>query len=368
MPGIDLKPTPVSDFFESLGYQPEIVDGTKIFKKFESVESEMNSIFSGVGLREITNSAVIELKGNDVLDFLHRISTNSLKDLPKENFKRTVFTNEKGRIIDLATVVNFGDHQLLISSESHKDKLMRWIEKYVIIDDVQITDINGKYILLELLGPQADSFITLVCGGVVNEIKPGMFKAVRSEGIIFFLAKLIDATGHMKYYILSDSINAIELIKYMQENKGPFDFNFIGEEAYSAYRISFGIPFAPNELNDLFNPHEAKLLDCVSFTKGCYIGQEVIARLDTYDKVQKYLCGITFKDAVDNGEQFVLFHNDDVEVGMVTSSIYSVRCKRHIGLAYIRKTYADEGTELVAKNNNGKTTTVVVENIPIKKR
>ncbi len=367
MLGIELKPTPVADYFESEGYKPEVMNGKKYFKHFDSVENETNSLLTGVGLKEISDSAIIELKGKDVLDLLHRISTNSLKDLLKENFKRTIFTNEKGKIIDLATIVNFGDHQLLISSDYHKEKVIKWVEKYVIMDDVQVTDSNGKYVLLGLLGPQADSFMTLICGNSVNEIKPGTFKAVRSEGIIFFLAKHVDRKGYFKYYILADPVNAIDLIKYMRENKGPYDFNLIGDDAYSTYRIMYGIPSAPNELNDVYNPHETKLLDYVSFTKGCYIGQEVIARLDTYSKVQKFLCGVTFNEPVDADKPFSLFNGTDTEAGLVTSSIYSVRCNRHIGLAYIRKEYTEEGTELTARSN-GKEVHIKVENFPIRKR
>ena len=366
MPGIELKPTPIADYFESIGYQPEIVNGRKIFRKFDSVEGEINSLVNGAALREI-NAAIIELKGKDALDLMHRISTNSLKDLSKESFKRTIFTNERGRIIDLATIVNFGDHQLMISSEFHKEKVIKWIEKYVIMDDVQVNDINGKYILLGLLGPQADSFITLVCGNVVNDIKPGTFKAVRSEGIIFFLAKQIDRNGYNKFYILADSINSLELMKYMKENKGPFDFNFVGEDAYSVYRITNGIPSAPNEMNDQYNPHETRLLDYVSFTKGCYIGQEVIARLDTYDKVQKYLCGITFDETFQVNGPAALFDEKGLEAGTVTSSIFSSRCKKQIGMGYVKRAYTEGGTELLLKNN-GATVRAKVEKFPIRKR
>ncbi len=367
MLGIEVKPTPVADYFESEGYKPEVTNGKKHFKQFDSVENETNSLLAGVGLKEITGSAIIDLKGKDALDLLHRISTNSLKDLTKENFKRTIFTNEKGRIIDVATIVNFDDHLLLISSNYHKEKIIKWIEKYVIMDDVQVVDSNGKYVLLGLLGPQADSFMTLICGGLVNDIKPGTFKAVRSESSIFFLAKHLDKKGHFKYYILADPVNAVELIKFMKENKGPYDFNIIGDDAYSAYRIMNGIPSAPNELNDDYNPHETRLLDYVSFNKGCYIGQEVIARLNTYNKVQKYLCGITFEDPLEIDKPFPLFNGSELEAGTVTSTIFSPRCKKYIGLAFINKDYIEEGTELTARSS-GKEVRVKVENFPIRKR
>ncbi len=106
--------------------------------------------------------------------------------------------------------------------------------------------------------------------------------------------------GKKKFLDISGSCSCTEVVKFMVENKGPFDFNLIGEKAYEVYRIEQGIPVAPNELNDNYNPHESKLLNAVSFRKGCYIGQEVIARLETYEKVQKYLVGVEFDEAIDN--------------------------------------------------------------------
>ena len=69
---------------------------------------------------------------------------------------------------------------------------MSWINKYIITDDVQVNDANSKYSLLELCGPQADSFITLVTGNIVNEIEPNTFRIIQTENILFFLIKLID--------------------------------------------------------------------------------------------------------------------------------------------------------------------------------
>lgn len=363
----DEKISPIMQYFDALGYKYYFVNGKKNIRIFTTLEEELNSLYKGVGLRDISNSGILELNGNDVLDFLHRISTNKLKELPVETVGKTIFTNEKGRVIDTAVIMNFGDHQLLISSEEHKQKIANWISKYVITDDVKINNPENKYTLLELLGPQADSFITLVCGNVVNEIIENKFKAIRSEGIIFFLIKMQDKIGNPKYWILADQENGLGLVKYMINNKGPFDFSLIGENSYNCYRVDMGIPSAPNEINDEYNPHEAGIIDLVSFTKGCYIGQEVIARLDTYDKVQKYLKGISFSEPVETNGYYDLFDDKGNEAGKITSTAYSLKNKQNIGLAYIRKAYQEEGTELTARNSSGQNIKVVVKNIPVKK-
>ncbi|MHB1688502.1 MAG: CAF17-like 4Fe-4S cluster assembly/insertion protein YgfZ [Ignavibacteriaceae bacterium] len=364
---VEIKYNSLLDYLESAGYTSEMINGKKKIKVFSSVEDELNSLCMGVGLRDISQSGIIELRGKDVLDFFHRITTNSLKDLQKENLTHTIFTSEKGRIIDVATIFNFDDHQLLICSEANKEKVLSWINKYVITDDVHVNDSIGNYVFLELLGQQSASFMTLVCGNSVNEIKLNQFKLVRTEGLIFIVAKLKEINGTEKFWILADATNGIQLTKYMIEHVGPFDFNLIGEDAYNIYRVTKGIPAAPNELNDQFNPHEAGLISMVNFTKGCYIGQEVIARLETYDKVQKYLKRIIFHQPVDENGKFLLFDEEGNDAGVVTSIVYSPKSNKYFGLGYVRKAYCADGKILEVKNQSGESVKVTIGNIPVAK-
>jgi len=157
--------------------------------------------------------------------------------------------------------------------------MMIWLNKYVISDDVKLSNINGKYTLLEVLGPQADSFMTLISGNIVNNIQPNTIKIINTEGIIFFLMKHYNQAGQLIYWIVADPVYAQKLIRYMVDNKFPFEFNLIGDEAYTNYRIEQGIPVAPNEINDLCNPNELGLMNLVSTTKGCYIGQKSLQDL-----------------------------------------------------------------------------------------
>lgn len=366
MTDVDSKATPLFEYFESLGYRADGNNGNSLFTKFKSVDDELNSLYNGVGVRDISNYGILELRGDDVLDFLHRITTNSTKALMRERATQTIFTTEKGKIIDLVTLMNFDEYKILVSNPANKLKVKSWIERYVIMDNVILNDVKNKYVLFELLGPQAVSFAALFAGNIPNEINFNQFKIIHSDGIIFFLLKLEGHNGHSKFWIIADVTNGIKLVKFIQEYNGPFDFNFIGSEAYECYRIEQGIPAAPNELNGSFNPNEINLLNIVDFKKGCYIGQEVIARLETYDKVQKKLIGVRFLEDIENGI-INLFDNESKEAGQVTSAIYSKRIGCKIGLALVRKSYLDEGTVLTAKNENGKAVKVRVENLPFKK-
>ncbi|HSD63315.1 MAG TPA: glycine cleavage T C-terminal barrel domain-containing protein [Ignavibacteriaceae bacterium] len=353
------------DFLHSLGIEAVITDDNKI-KTYTNLEDELRSLSDGVGLRNISHYGMIELRGKDVLDFLHRISTNSVRDLAKEKITKTIFTTEKGRIIDLTVLMNFEDYQILFCHPEHHPKIFKWLTKYIINDDVKISDINGKYSLLEIIGPQADSFVTLVCGTIVNNIPENSFKVISAEGMLFFLAKMRDIKNNIKYWVIADHVNSSRFVKYSVEHKEIFDFNLVGEEAYNIYRVEQGILTAPNEINDNYNPNEAGLRDYIDFNKGCYIGQEVIARLDTYDKVQRGIKGFVFEGPAEQKE-YSLYNGDQNESGKVTSVVYSPKCGKNIGLGYLKKSYLTDGSVLTAKDPDGNEIKVSVHKIPFRK-
>lgn len=353
-------------FFSSLGAKTETIDQMEIIKGFSTVENEIFSLYNGVGLKYLNTFGIIELKGADSLDFLHRISTNSMKNLNKEEVRPTIFTSEKGRIIGVATVMNFDSYLLLVTSSFSKPKVMSWINKYIIGDDVKLSDASHRFNIFEIIGPQSESFLSLFIGDAINSIPENSFKVVSADGVLFFLAKLVDPKGLTKYWILSEQENGKKLINNMIENKGPFDFSLVGEDAYDIYKIENGIPSDPDELNDLYNPHEAKLIHLVDFKKGCYIGQEVIARLDTYDKVQKSLVGLCFPDQVEADEKFSLLDDQKNEIGNITSISYSPKLKKNIALGYVKKSHALQGAKVLAKNNT-KSMEVMVHELPFKK-
>jgi len=359
--------SPLIDYLQSIGYKVDLTNGDNVVKNYNNTEDALRSLYEGVGLRNISHLGIIELRGIDVLDFIHRIATNDVKKLPKEGIVETIFTNEKGRILDVTTLLNFESHQLLICSSEYKGKILSWINKYVITDDVKLNIAENKYSIFELIGTQAESFTTLICGNIINQLEVNTFKIIHTEGMLFFVAKIKDSMNNIKFWTISDEENARRLTKYILEFKSIFDFNFVGEDVYNSYRIEQGIPSAPHEINDETNPHEAKLVNLVSSTKGCYIGQEVIARLETYDKVQKYLSGIEFIEPPLPEARFILLDESEKEAGNITSYVNSVKFKKYIGLAYIKKNFIIEGNRLTAKDQFHRTLPVIVKTLPFKK-
>ncbi len=337
-----------------------------IIKGFSTLEDETYSLHNGVGLRYLNSSGIIELKGKDSIDFLNRISTNSVRNIKKAEVMQTIFTSEKGRIIGVSTILNFESYLLMVSSLKNQPKITSWINKYIISDDVAVSNANHRFNIFEILGPQSESFLTFTCGETVSEIADNSFKVVNCENALFFLIKIKNPNEKIKFWVLADQENSKKLLTAMITNKGPYDFNLIGEDAYNAYRIEMGIPSDPNELNDSYNPLEAKIDHLIDFKKGCYIGQEVIARLDTYKKVQKYLMGICFPEEINLDERFSILDDQKNEIGTITSLAYSPRKKKNIALGYIQKDNAINGNKALAKNES-KEIEVTLHELPFKR-
>jgi folate-binding protein YgfZ len=126
------------------------------------------------------------------------------------------------------------------------------------------------------------------------------------------------------------------------------------ESDFESYRIMCGIPAHPSELSLDFNPMEARLINLISFTKGCYIGQEVIARLDTYKKVQKQL--VRFRLGALPNKLPVPCYSEQQEVGIITSAVW----EGHVvfALGYLKTTFS-ENQPLYFMNGTEKITLTV---------
>jgi len=353
------------EFLKSIFPNAKVKGESEIFEFFENPRAEYDALTLGVALKDLSNSCVFEITGDGSLDFLNRVTTNSIKDLKPFESRWTLFTNEKGRIIDRTLVINFKEKVLLVGSAELKNKLYSWINKYITLEDLKLNDISSMNSVLELSGPQADSFMTLIFDNEIENRENDQIGNFKLNELSYWIIKKTDFSVK-KYFIICTPENGINLIKYMLDNKSVFDFKIVGDEAYNIFRIERGIPAVSNEINDFNNPLEIGLSSDVSFTKGCYIGQEVIARLDTYDKVQRSLKGITSdtdKGLTDNAS--IIYESK--EIGKITSSVYSPNLKKNIALGLIKNEFNKNGLSVFTKDEAGTLCKINIVDLPFKK-
>ncbi len=287
------------------------------------------------------------LKGKDSLDFINRISTNEVLSLKVSESIQTVLTSEKGRIIDVVTLLSLGNNEvLLVSSNNSLESTIRWIKKYVIMDDVSVKQIN-TYTAFELHGPRSTDFANELFSLENYDFSFQNFSKHHESGSLVFRIPSISEISLLLLIPTAqlDSEDNLSMKKIIENS-----ITFISEFDRELLRIHAGLGKSPNELNENYNPLEAGLLHIINFKKGCYIGQEVIARLDSYNKVKQRIFGITSTVQINELDSIFV---DSKEVGKVTS-ILKVNENCYDGLCYIRGEFAQNNLSVTVENENSK--------------
>ncbi len=316
-------------------------------RRYTSVREEFDALLRGVGLVDRSPMGRLRFDGADAQDLLDRLSTNDLSAMTPGDAVHTVLTSNKGRIIDLLLVLKHEDHLAVVTGPRRVEPVTEHVDFFNFGEDVEITDRSEDTAMLGLSGPGTRELLAAAVGPDVWPGEPGSF----AEASIAGTRALLIRTDFLRQPGVDLMVNAVhqDTLRQRLLDAGA---TAVGAEALEAARILSGVPASGSELSEDRNPHEAGLADYLSFTKGCYVGQEVVVRLHTYDKVQRYLSTLAWEPADAVGAGVSLFA-DGKRVGEVTSAAVDVGSGAGIGLGYVRKAHADPGALLAAGSPEG---------------
>lgn len=263
---------------------------------------------------------VLRAAGADRLNLLQRLSTNELTGLGSMATRATALTTALARIVDVIQVVELGEAALLVCSAGRGAAVQAWLKRYIFFqDDVQLEDASGTWSRWSLLGPQADAALAGLAptaqapgGEVVSTFAGGLAWRIRAPAR-GGLSLLLDEDGEARA-------------------RARWPSGVAEDEAYQALRIEAGLPEAGREIDELRLPPEVGLQDVVSLSKGCYIGQEILARMDTRGKLAWRLAGVRLEAPAPAG---VALLQGGAQVGELTSTAVSPR-RGPVGLAVVR--------------------------------
>ncbi len=272
----------------------------------------------GVGFFDRTSRGRLVVSGHDRKDLLHRLGTNDVVGLQPGQGRSCCFTTNKGRLIDWSIVLDRGDDLLLLCGNAQR--LSGHIQQYTITEDVSV----GGYMAVELV----------VCGAGAAEIlgvdlEPWSHTTRRLGEVETLVARIEPLNGEAYALVAPDAVLLREMLRPRAES--------LDSVRVDELRIEGGIPAFPGEINENYNPWEAGLGASISENKGCYIGQEVIARLHNYDKVQRKLVGIDLDQPAESGAPL---HAEGEHVGVLTT----VAQRRALG--YVQMQSSAAGTRL----------------------
>lgn len=314
--------------------------GWELPRRYSSLAEEYRACTEAVGLVDRSYTGRLQASGKDALDLLNRLSTNKLADLSAWRGMHTVLTTPKGRIVDLLFVLCLPDSLLVVTSPETRQKVMEWVDFYTFSEEVSMKDVTGTTAMLGLTGPRAGDLLDRMTRQKASALAPGGSMCIPIGGADAIVARS-DFLSLPGYDIMVPAQEGVRVWKELLDWGSQYGIRPVGMEALEAVRVERGVPLYGRELGEDFNPLEAGLIGFVSFSKGCYVGQEVVARLNTYKKVQKRLMGLSWgSDSLPPTSARLLL--DGRQVGVLTSVACSPRL-RGIALGYVRREVAQPG-------------------------
>ncbi len=314
-------------------------------------ESIIQTVETAVAVYNRSHWGRIKVSDSDRLRFLHNQSTNDFESLQPRQGCDTVFVTSTARTIDLASAYVTSDAVLLLVSANRREYLMQWLDKYIFFaDKVNLTDLTDETVTFSIIGSQSDAVVEKLGASEIIGKPYGTHIPIpnlneEKENIIAVGSGLASPG-----YTLIFNANKKQEIWQQIIEAGAIEIN---DNDWEMLRILQGRPQPERELTDDYNPLEVGLWQTVSFDKGCYIGQETIARLNTYKGVKQNLWGIRLKDAVEVGT--VITAGDD-KVGKLTSCTQNGN--NYFGLGYIRTKAGGVGLKVKVGETEGEVVSI----------
>jgi tRNA-modifying protein YgfZ len=256
---------------------------------------------------------IYSLSGHDGLDLLNRLCTNDLFEGPSARAVFTSFCNEKGKLIEAMEVVSDAQETLLICSATGSGKLISWIAKFTIAEDIQITDVSSEFTVASLVGPHAISYAERI--GLISAERQAAETRKTGKGRVTAWESMFGTLPSVRLLSRDDAWPMV--VEQFRVARLPVDET---RSVYEFLRVLHGVPEYGHEVAETFTPYEAGLTATISYAKGCYVGQEVLTRIDTYRKTRRGL-RLLWSDAPEvpkRGEAVVV---SGETVGVVTSAV-----------------------------------------------
>lgn len=304
-----------------------------------TVQQEYQALRSGAALQLRPNGGVLALTDDDRVDFLQRMTTNDVKALVGTAAEGqscvTVLTSPTAKIVQVFTVLARADDVLLLPALGAAETLARYLRGQIFfMDKVKVSDLSAQFARLRLMGPQA---LTALAATGLDLSGAGEGEWRGRDGLLVVAQRQYDLPG---FEIVVAQERQEEIVTRLAAVGAVV---MEGEDAYRARRIELGRPLPGAELTGEYSPLEAGLAWACAENKGCYTGQEIIARQITYDKVTRTLVGLVGDQPLPAGAALTA---DGRDVGIVTSAAHSPLLDSPIALAVAKRSHDAPGTEL----------------------
>jgi len=337
---------PLHEFHQVAGAVFGEVNGQEAVAHYGDWLAEYKALREGAGVLDLSFRGRLCLLGADAQRFLNGQVTNNVKDLQIGEGCYAALVSAKGRLQSDLNIYRLENEMLLDFEPGFSELVSQRLEKFVIAEDVQIIDVSAQYGLLGLRGPKVAEVVAVLSPRLTVPSKTMGWTKFEDAALGEIYVTL--ARGGLDLFVPAA---AMKDIASRLQVKG----RLCGWQALETARIEDGQPRFGADMDETNLAPEALDTRAISYSKGCYIGQEVIARVRTYGQVARSLRGLRLSgDSLQAPAKGTKLFLGDKEVGSITSAVWSPALRGVIALGYVRREANQIGTELEAQVSNGR--------------
>lgn len=325
------------EFHAARGASFRTIQGAEVVAHYGTIPSEYEALTRRAAVVDLSFRGRICLLGADREKFLHGQVTNDILKLRPGQGCYAAIVNAKAKMESDLYIFKLADEILLDFEPGLTGRITDRLNRYIIADDVQVVDVAPHYGLLHVSGPAAREVLS-PAGWPAPEQPLGWASVSREEGEVYIANNPRYGVAGFDLFIPTSLLASVA---------ASLESAWAGFEATEIVRIEHGIPRYGADMSETTLPQEAELQDrAISFAKGCYIGQEIIARIRTYGQVAKALRLLRVSGTATPVPEGAPVYAEGKNVGAVTSSTFSPVYQSVVALTYVRKEYFAPGTRL----------------------
>lgn len=313
--------------------------GAEAAARFGDVNAEFAAITSSVGVYDLGWRAKIRVTGEDRERWMNGMVTNNVRDLKPNQGNYSFVLSPQGRIQGDMYIYQRGDALLIDTEVSQREALLKLLDHFIIMDDVELTDITAELTSIGVQGPRATEILKTI-GIEPSCADPLIVCDVAWQGATIQVTRMV-SDDFLTYELWLSA----EVAPRLWDALVSAGAKAVGYEALEKFRVFAGVPKYGQDIRDRDLPQETDQTHALHFAKGCYIGQEIVERIRSRGAVHRGFTGFVLERAVDRGAKVV---SGEKEVGELTS----VACvpvngsEKVLGLGYIRREAGKPGARV----------------------
>jgi folate-binding protein YgfZ len=306
---------------------------------FGNVRAEFEALLSGCGIYDLSARGKIALTGGDRVRWLNGMVTNNIRDLAPEHGVYAFLLNPQGRILGDLYAYNRGDSLVIDTDQSQLEKLLATFDHYIIMDDVDVINVSGKLTAIGIAGPKSREVLRAV-EFEISGLEPLQFVDVTWRNVPLTVVR--GDNPSVESYELWLAPDQVTVLRDTLMKAGA---TMASSTTLELLRIAAGIPRYGQDIRERDLPQETEQQRALHFSKGCYIGQEIVERIRSRGNVHRKFTGFEVQ-----GELPALgakIQVDARDVGEITSvaSLPLASGERFLALGYIRREIATPGKQ-----------------------